>query len=66
MLTLFPKQSLLYGVLAPLYAGESIIRIRRLRTGAPNDSRTHFVDIDVFYAPYYCSAEVTRPRALQP
>ena len=63
---LFPKHSLLYGVLAHLKAGESNIRIRRLRSGGKNDSRRRFIDIDVFEPTYYCSAEVGRTRALQP
>ena len=38
----------------------------RLRRHETNDSRTRYKYIDAFYFPYYCSAEVARPRSLQP
>ena len=38
----------------------------RLGGGATNDSRRRFINIDAFDPPYYCSAEVGRPRALLP
>ena len=63
---LFPKQGLLYGVLAYLKVGERIVRIRLLRSGGSNDSRRRFIDIDAFYLPYYCSGKFPRPLALQP
>ena len=47
--SLFPKQSLLYGILAHLKVGERIVRIRRLRSGGNNDSRIRFIDMDVSY-----------------
>ena len=36
------------------------------RSRTKDDSRRRFVNIDVFGPPYYRSAEVSRPRALQP
>ena len=57
VLRIFPKQSLRYGVLVHLKAGERIIKIQRLRSGGHNDSRRRFINIDAFDPPLLLQRE---------
>ena len=48
---------------------KGLVKVPRARAPPEHDNnefRKRFINIDAFDPPCYCSAEVTRPRALQP